>query len=65
MLKYVGHFFQNQGGFPHTVCLKGICDPPIITFLFAFLTQGTHYLSDCSKQFLKKLSTGKFSREHS
>ena len=44
MLNYVGHFFQSQGGFPHALYLKEICDPHFL-FFFAFLTQVTHYLN--------------------
>ena len=39
--------FQNQGSFPHALSLERSRRPLIF---FAFLTQVTHYLSDCSKK---------------
>ena len=54
MLNYVSQFFrQNLGSFPHALSLKWSRWLPILFFVFAFLTQVTHYLTavNCRKNF--------------
>jgi len=59
MLNYVRKFFKIRAVF-HTLYLwHEVGDPQF----FAFISDTSKSSSDCSKKFLKNLSTGTFSRE--